>query len=256
MRLLIGIIFTLVLNVDAFSQEQDSLTDKVIRMMEAIGTTKMFEVSIENVISLQERSQQELIGNEFWEEFKNEIRKAGFEDLMELLVPIYKKHLTEEEIDAITTFYESEVGKKMVEKFPIISTESMQAGTEWGERLGAKILTGLEENEALKFNQEIEGCKEIKEGKFLSILQDGTEVKIERKGKKQIEIIGEQKNEYEVEWLSDCKYKVYSLNEKKERILNEVLTINIYEIDGDTVKYIFKIDDKEVYKEGEMKIIK
>jgi len=49
-------------------------------------------------------------------------------------------------------FYESEIGKKMVEKTPIIMQQSMQIGQQWGMEMGAKI--------AMRMREELSKTKE------------------------------------------------------------------------------------------------
>jgi hypothetical protein len=124
--------------------QDGSIDEKIKKMMDVMGTTQQFEVAIDNMVDLQKDTYKDALGDEFWAEFKKEVRKDGFQDLMDLLVPIYKKHLTEEEIDAITEFYSSEIGRKMIQKFPMISQESMQAGAEWGRKMGIEIDEKLE----------------------------------------------------------------------------------------------------------------
>ena len=46
-------------------------------------------------------------------------------DAMNDLVPIYQKHFTQDDVDAITAFYESPSGRKYVEKTPEIIGEFM-----------------------------------------------------------------------------------------------------------------------------------
>lgn len=132
------------LAIFTLSAQESPLDQKIKKMMDAMGTTQQFEVAINNMIDAQKQAYKGVLEDNFWDEFKKEAKKDGFKDLLELMVPIYKKHLTEEEIDAITEFYASEIGQKMIQKFPMITQESMQAGAEWGQKMGAKIAEKLE----------------------------------------------------------------------------------------------------------------
>jgi hypothetical protein len=124
--------------------QENTIEDKIKKMMDVMGTTQQFEVAIDNMVDVQKEAYKGILDDEFWAEFKKEVRKDGFQELMDLLVPIYKKHLTEEEVDAITEFYSSEIGRKMIQKFPMITQESMQAGAEWGRKMGVEIAEKLE----------------------------------------------------------------------------------------------------------------
>jgi len=77
---------------------------------------------------------------DFWTEFRAEVRA---EDLVELIVPIYDRHLTESEIRELTAFYESPIGKKLVQVQPLIAKESMEAGQAWGQALGEAVAKRL-----------------------------------------------------------------------------------------------------------------
>lgn len=49
------------------------------------------------------------------------------EELLQSMAPIYAKHFTKNDINAIITFYSSPVGKKMIAETPKITQEAMQA---------------------------------------------------------------------------------------------------------------------------------
>ncbi len=57
------------------------------------------------------------------------------DDLVEAIVPIYQKHLTKKDLAAITEFYSSPAGQKILTEMPSIMSESMQAGGDIGRRI-------------------------------------------------------------------------------------------------------------------------
>lgn len=61
------------------------------------------------------------------------------DQLVNLLVPVYQKEFTEEDIQAFLTFYNSPAGKKMIEKQPVIMQESMVIGQQWGMGVAQRI---------------------------------------------------------------------------------------------------------------------
>jgi hypothetical protein len=61
---------------------------------------------------------------------------GGFVDL---LVPIYAKHYTHQDIRDLITFYQSPVGQKVISGTPQVMTESMAAGRAWGQSLQPDI---------------------------------------------------------------------------------------------------------------------
>jgi hypothetical protein len=50
-------------------------------------------------------------------------------------VEIYHRHLDDKEIRGLIAFYETPLGKKLIEVTPAISQESVAAGMAWGQRM-------------------------------------------------------------------------------------------------------------------------
>lgn len=55
--------------------------------------------------------------------------------MMDAVVPIYQKHLTKSDLAAITAFYSSPPGQKILQELPAITNESMEAGGEIGRQV-------------------------------------------------------------------------------------------------------------------------
>ncbi len=72
----------------------------------------------------------------FWDDFMKEVDPN---DLVKLMVPVYDKHFTHDDIKQLIKFYESPIGKKFLEKTPMITQESMTAGQQWGQQLAARV---------------------------------------------------------------------------------------------------------------------
>lgn len=69
-----------------------------------------------------------------------EVKKEfNVDQLVDLLVPVYQKQFTEEDVKAFLAFYQSPAGKKLVEKQPAIMQESMMIGQQWGMGIAQKI---------------------------------------------------------------------------------------------------------------------
>lgn len=76
----------------------------------------------------------------FWQEFMAEVRP---ESLIDLIAPIYSEHFEEAELDALIAFYSSPVGRKMVERLPAITAESMAVGQAWGTEIAKRAMEKL-----------------------------------------------------------------------------------------------------------------
>jgi len=54
-------------------------------------------------------------------------QRMPFDEMMQATVPVYQKHLTKGDIDALVAFYSSPTGQKMLREMPQVMGEAMQA---------------------------------------------------------------------------------------------------------------------------------
>lgn len=73
----------------------------------------------------------------FFEKFR---AKRDPEQLIAIIVPIYDKYYTADEIKGLIRFYESPLGKKMASVLPNIMKESQAVGGKWGQELGRQSM--------------------------------------------------------------------------------------------------------------------
>jgi hypothetical protein len=84
------------------------------------------------------------VGSAFWKKFRDKVRTQEFVDM---IVPIYARHCTQEEIEQLLAFDQSPIGKRMVEEQPLLVKESMEAGAEWGRKLAEDAMKESEEED-------------------------------------------------------------------------------------------------------------
>ena len=80
------------------------------------------------------------VSDEAWSNLVAEVRGAAMSDFEALLVPVYDRHFTQEEVDGLVAFYESPLGKKTVEKMPAVMGEAMAVGGAWGQAVMERIV--------------------------------------------------------------------------------------------------------------------
>lgn len=85
----------------------------------------------------------------FWTDF---FKEANPDELISKIVPIYGKHLSEDELAQLVKFYETPVGKKLISVQPLIMQESVAVGQVWGRALGEKVMRKLQEKGLLDKN--------------------------------------------------------------------------------------------------------
>ena len=84
----------------------------------------------------------------FFEKFRS---KLTGDTLIALVVPVYDKHYSDDEIKQLIAFYETPIGKRTVTEMPQVLAESQQVGSKYGETVGRDaMLEVLEEHPELK----------------------------------------------------------------------------------------------------------
>jgi hypothetical protein len=74
---------------------------------------------------------KDAVGSAFWKKFRDKVRTQEFVDMT---VPIYARHFTQEEREQLLAFDPSPISKRRVEEQPLLVKESMEAGAEWGRK--------------------------------------------------------------------------------------------------------------------------
>jgi uncharacterized protein len=82
---------------------------------------------------------------EVWQEIWHDVETRVEEFVTERLVPIYDQHLSHEDIKGLIAFYESPLGKKLLQVMPLMSQESMLAGQAWDRDFAASVQQKLAE---------------------------------------------------------------------------------------------------------------
>jgi uncharacterized protein len=87
------------------------------------------------------------VPEKFWGDFMKEVRT---EELVDLIVPIYDRNLSQDDVKELIKFYETPTGKKFVSVLPKITQESMVVGEKWGRELAERVVKKLQAQEKKK----------------------------------------------------------------------------------------------------------
>lgn len=129
-------IFTvLFLSGGMFYFGQTTKEQKVVDLLQAMGTTQTMKTSYEFFMNRYKEQYPE-IAEEFWQRAG---KLVNYEDLIKRIIPVYMKNFSEKEIDDLLAFYQTTTGKAMIEKMPLILQESMSIGENWGRELAQKL---------------------------------------------------------------------------------------------------------------------
>lgn len=142
----IVLLLLLILSASVFAsngQDTNTYEEDLKYLFQINGSEASYQESIKAMI-VQLRSQDSNIPNEYWDKAEVEFVNTSVNDLIKMLLPIYRQNLSHDDVLAMIAFYESVAGKRIAQKLPKITTESMQAGMSWGQAIGAKIRADIE----------------------------------------------------------------------------------------------------------------
>jgi hypothetical protein len=124
------------------AQEDDAAAKRqnIRRLLELTGSARIGQQVIRQMMETFKKANPK-VPESFWNQMANEFDSAA---MVDLVVPIYDKHLTHEDVKGLIAFYESPVGRKMVSVLPAIIQESLQAGQQWGMDIARRIQQRLE----------------------------------------------------------------------------------------------------------------
>ena len=145
MRTSILSFFLLFLCAYSFGQ-QKSKSEKIHQLLEVTGSGKLGVQVARNLLSQYEKTFTS-VDKQFWIKFSKELNP---EELISLIIPIYDKYFSEEEIDQLLAFYNTPLGIKLIKATPKIMEESMQIGSTWGKKLRETIMKRLMDNGYIK----------------------------------------------------------------------------------------------------------
>jgi len=118
--------------------QADSFDADIVKMQAINGSSGATDAMFSQVVA-QLKPSKPNVTEEQWATLKKEVFDVEVAELNKQLIPIYKKHFTQEDVQGIIAFYETPTGKKMAEQTPMITMESMQLSQTWGMGLFGKI---------------------------------------------------------------------------------------------------------------------
>jgi hypothetical protein len=116
------------------------------RLIELTGSAKLVQDSMTKmaeqikpllVRALPPGERREEIADTF---MRRLIARANPDEYTQIVMPIYDKYLTREDLKGLLQFYESPLGKRFIQILPKMMAEANEAGTRWGERMAREVL--------------------------------------------------------------------------------------------------------------------
>ena len=128
----------------AKGQDNSEYAKTLKKMFQVSGSEETYKAVISQMFTMFKQQYPDT-DPEIWDDFELEFQKTSMDDLTDMLVPVYQKHLSIDDLKELIKFYESSIGKKFALSTPKIMQESMQVGQQWGMRLGEKFERKLQE---------------------------------------------------------------------------------------------------------------
>jgi hypothetical protein len=111
------------------------------RVLDASGSVDAMVAAMRANLPAQRAATPQLPA-EFWTQFEARIVQA-VPELVDSIAVVYAHGFTLKELDALTAFYQSPVGRRLRALQPTLITESSAIGQRWGMRIGAEIGASL-----------------------------------------------------------------------------------------------------------------
>jgi hypothetical protein len=132
--------------VSSFGQSTDPYYKALKEMFIASGVEETYRTAIIQMVDMYKTQMPDAPAG-YWDELQQEFLRTSIDDLVLMLVPVYQKHMTIEDLRGLVEFYETPLGKKFITSTPAIMEESMQVGQAWGMKLGQELSKRLEERD-------------------------------------------------------------------------------------------------------------
>ena len=112
----------------------------IVRLFEVTNTTEQAEMVITKYREILSQAYSN-IPDEWWDEVMAQMISSSFQ---EMLIPIYDRHMTHEEIKGVIELFETPAGQRYIEVMPAITIESMEVGAQWGQDLMFQLMEQIE----------------------------------------------------------------------------------------------------------------
>lgn len=119
------------------STEAPATREDILKLFQVMNIHQQMRLVVESMMSQQRTLIRETLKNrhpEVTEEqmaqydsmMQETIRDYPVDAMLDDMVPVYQKHLTRNDVAAMSVFYSSATGKKLLKEMPAMTTEGMQ----------------------------------------------------------------------------------------------------------------------------------
>ncbi|MEK9620367.1 MAG: DUF2059 domain-containing protein [Flavobacteriales bacterium] len=125
------VILALIVTFFTSHSQNESYKDVLLEYMEVQGSLDSFNNSIDQM--------SQMMGGQIEADKLKPIMDEMFLSLVDALVPVYKNHLSIQDLKDGIEMYKTPIGKKIAQKTPLITQETMNVSMQWGMEFSSKI---------------------------------------------------------------------------------------------------------------------
>lgn len=125
------VILALIVTFFTSHSQNESYKDVLLEYMEVQGSLDSFNNSIDQM--------SQMMGGQIEADKLKPIMDEMFLSLVDALVPVYKNHLSIKDLKDGIEMYKTPIGKKIAQKTPLITQETMNVSMQWGMEFSSKI---------------------------------------------------------------------------------------------------------------------
>ena len=125
------VILSLIVTFFTSYSQNESYKDVLLEYMEVQGSLDSFNNSIDQM--------SQMMGGQIEADKLKPIMDEMFLSLVDALVPVYKNHLSIQDLKDGIKMYKTPIGKKIAQKTPLITQETMNVSMQWGMEFSSKI---------------------------------------------------------------------------------------------------------------------
>ncbi|MBN8555517.1 MAG: DUF2059 domain-containing protein [Deltaproteobacteria bacterium] len=144
MKLFLGLFLGLIsISVSAESNSKELQTQKMRNINELMKVTDaegMGRAAWKQMLEAYQDHFKE-VDAKVWKDLEKE---ANFRELVDSMIPIYDKHFTNDEVEALLKFYKSPAGAKYVKEMPMVQMEAFTIGEAWARKLSDRVMAKIE----------------------------------------------------------------------------------------------------------------
>jgi uncharacterized protein (DUF885 family) len=125
------VILALIVTFFTSHSQNESYKDVLLEYREVQGSLDSFNNSIDQM--------SQMMGGQIEADKLKPVMNEMFLSLVDALVPVYKNHLSIQDLKDGIEMYKTPIGKKIAQKTPLITQETMNVSMQWGMEFSSKI---------------------------------------------------------------------------------------------------------------------